>query len=118
MNRYRLLADAKTRALSMVEGYEPVKETTFHLSGESGRTALTMAVQGFVKSGQATPHDVVVSTHLGNVLTGGDKGDISVEQTEDDILALERSNFMKLVRLPDTLARVEHMLLTNKPLRN
>jgi 3-hydroxyacyl-CoA dehydrogenase len=118
MNRYRLLADAKAKALQLAEDYKAPDEVTFKLAGESGRTALSMAVQGFVKSGQATPHDVVVSTHLGNVLTGGEQGDVSVEQTEDDILDLERENFMKLVRMPDTLARVEHMLLTNKPLRN
>ena len=31
---------------------------------------------------------------------------------------LERIGFMKLIRNSDTLARIEHMLETGKPLRN
>jgi len=31
---------------------------------------------------------------------------------------LERETFMKIIRHPDSLDRVEHMLLTGKPLRN
>lgn len=118
MNRYRLLEDAKKRALSMTEGYQPVGETTFNLPGESGRVAFKMAVDGFVKLGKATPHDEVVAAHLSAVLTGGENGDVTVETSEDDLLKLERENLMTLVRHPDTLARIEHMLLTNKPLRN
>ena len=38
--------------------------------------------------------------------------------TEDDLLALERKHFMHLLKHPDTLARMEHMLTTGKPLRN
>ena len=34
------------------------------------------------------------------------------------MLELERGGFMKLVRNPGTLARIEHMLETGKPLRN
>jgi 3-hydroxyacyl-CoA dehydrogenase len=118
MNRYRLLADAKARALGMVEGYEPPAETSFRLAGKTGQIAFKMAVDGFVKTGKATPHDEVVSAHLAQVLNGGGKADITNELSEDDILELEREMFMKLVRHPDTLARVEHMLLKNKPLRN
>jgi len=38
--------------------------------------------------------------------------------TEDDILALELEAFVALVKQPGTLARLEHMLKTGKPLRN
>jgi 3-hydroxyacyl-CoA dehydrogenase len=38
--------------------------------------------------------------------------------SEDDILALERESFGRLVRNSATLARIEHMLETGKPLRN
>ena len=36
----------------------------------------------------------------------------------DDVYALERRAFMALLRQPATLARIEHMLETGKPLRN
>ena len=35
-----------------------------------------------------------------------------------EVLALERSAFMRLIRTKPSLARVEHMLETGKPLRN
>jgi len=38
--------------------------------------------------------------------------------TEKDILKLERKVFMTLARTEGTLARMEHMLDTGKPLRN
>ena len=37
---------------------------------------------------------------------------------DDDLLKLERAAFMTLIKQPATLARIEHMLETGKPLRN
>ncbi len=117
MNRDRLLADAKAKALALVEGYAPPAPPEFRLPGASGRTALDMAVKGFQARGLATDYDGVVSGMLADVLTGGD-ADLVDTLSEKDILALERKAFMKLVRDPRTQARVEHMLETGKPLRN
>jgi 3-hydroxyacyl-CoA dehydrogenase len=117
MNRDRLLADAKAKALAMVEGYEPPPPATIRVAGPGGRCALDLAVDSFRLQGKALPHDVVVSGHLAEVLTGGDR-DMTEEVTTDEMLALERAHFMALVRHPATLARVEHMLETGKPLRN
>ena len=50
------------------------------------------------------------------VLSGGDT-DITLTVDEDALLKLERESFMRLARRPETLARVEHMLTTGKPLR-
>ena len=117
MNRDRVLAAAKARALTLAEGYAPPEPATLRLPGPSGAAALDMAVDGFAKAGKATPHDRVVAGALGRVLTGGDT-DVLDELDEDALLALERSGFMALVKHPDTLARVEHMLETGRPLRN
>ena len=117
MNRDRLLADAKARALAMVEGYVPQQPAVLKLPGASGRAALGMAVQGFAALGRATPHDVVVCAELAEILTGGPADPIE-ETPEDRIYALERASFMRLIRHPATLARIEHMLDTGKPLRN
>jgi 3-hydroxyacyl-CoA dehydrogenase len=38
--------------------------------------------------------------------------------TEEAILALECEAFVELVKQPGTLARLDHMLKTGKPLRN
>lgn len=117
MNRNRLLADAKERALAMVDGYQPPEEFTYRLPGESARVAFEMAVDGFYRIGKATDYDRVVAGELARVLAGGDT-DVTEELSEDDMLEMEREGFMRLVRNEGTMARVEHMLLTGKPLRN
>ena len=117
MNRDRLLADAKAKALQLAEDYSPPEEAPLRLPGVTGRAAVEMAVRVFELQGLVTPHDRVVIDELKQVLTGGDT-DIVDEVGEDALLALERTAFMKLIRHPGTLARVEHMLDTGKPLRN
>ncbi len=117
MNRNRLLADAKRRALSMVDGYKPPEPREIVLPGPSGKVAIEQAVQGFAKLGLATRHDIVVSGELATVLTGG-RTDIIDIVKESKLLELEREGFLRLLRTPATLARIEHMLETGKPLRN
>lgn len=117
MNRDRLLFDAKAKALALVDGYTPPDPPVFRLPGESGRVALAMAAEGFHKRGMATDYDMVVSDSLATVLTGGEADLVDVV-SEQDMLALERAAFMARVRDPRTVARVETMLETGKPLRN
>jgi 3-hydroxyacyl-CoA dehydrogenase len=117
MNRDRLLADAKARALAMVEGYVAPEKSEIALPGPSGRIALEMAVDALRLKGAATPHDEVVAGQLAIVLSGG-ATDITTPVGDDDLLELERAAFMRLIKQPATLARIEHMLETGKPLRN
>ncbi|MGB0785213.1 MAG: 3-hydroxyacyl-CoA dehydrogenase/enoyl-CoA hydratase family protein [Alphaproteobacteria bacterium] len=116
-NRSRLLADAKARALGMVEGYEPPEPDVFRLPGASGRAALEMAVMDFHAKGFATDYDVELAGHLANILTGGET-DVVDEVTEQDLLDLERKAFLTLAKKTKTQDRITHMLETNKPLRN
>ena len=118
MNRDRLLADAKTTALKLSEDYHPPEPAEFCLPGSSGKVAFSMAVEGYVRSGKATQHDKVVALQVANILSGGESCDPLQPLSEDDLLQLERQNFMAIIRHPDTLDRIEHMLLTSKPLRN
>lgn len=118
MNRDRLLYDAKQKALSLVEGYTPPEAPEFRLPGAGGRTALGLAVEGFHKRGMATDYDVVVSGVLADVLTGGDEFDLVDTVSEGELLKLERDAFMGRLRDGRSVARVEHMLETGKPLRN
>lgn len=118
MNRDRLLADAKQKALGLSDGYEAPEPQEVRLPGITGKLALMMMVQGLKLSGKATKHDVVVSEELCRVLSGGDKADITRTLTEDDLLDLEFESFMRLIKHPDTIARIEHMLEVGKPLRN
>ena len=116
-NRDRLLTDAKAKALALADGYTPPEPAVVKLPGKTGRVALKMAVRGLAKTRKATPHDLVVVEHLGNVLTGGET-DATREVSEDRLSELEREALLALIRMPATIARMEHMLETGKPLRN
>ena len=117
MNRDRLLADAKAKVLKLAENYTPPKEQSISLPGPNGIAALKTALQGLKLQGKVTPHDEVVSLALAKVLTGGNT-DHTETVTEKDILKLERAMFLELAKNPATLARMEVMLDTGKPLRN
>lgn len=117
MNRDRLLADAKAKALSLVDGYKAPEPPVFHLPGASGRAALKLAAEAFHAQGKATDYDLVVSDTLAGILTGGD-ADMVDPVTEQDLLKLEHAAFMTRIHDPRTIARVEHIMTTGKPLRN
>jgi 3-hydroxyacyl-CoA dehydrogenase len=117
MNRDRLLADAKAKALALAESYRAPEKAEISLPGESARLAMRIVVDGLRLKGAATPHDDVVAGQLAVVLSGG-KTDVTETVSDDDLLKLERDAFMTLIKHPATLARLEHMLETGKPLRN
>ena len=117
MNRDRLLADAKAKALDLAENYQPAKPIVVNLPGPTGAAALKLGVIDLVHQGKATAYDAVVAEKLAEVLSGGDT-DMTLETSEDQLLALERRAFQALIREPKTLARIEHTLETGRPLRN
>jgi len=117
MNRDRLLARAKERALSMLKNYAPPEPRELQLPGPSGEAAMTLVLDDFRRAGRATDHDVTVGKKLAHVLAGG-KVDPTETLTEDKLLNLERAAIVSLLRTSPTLDRIEHMLETGKPLRN
>jgi 3-hydroxyacyl-CoA dehydrogenase len=117
MNRDRLLADAKARALALVKDYQPPKPVMLRLPGPTGAAAIGLSLDDLHKQGKASDHDLVVAGKLAEVLSGG-ATDITEETSEDQLLALERKAFQALIRTDKTLARIEHTLETGKPLRN
>ncbi len=117
MNRDRLLGDARRRALELVDGYAPPAPQQLVLPGPAGAAALRLAVHGLALTGQASPHDVVVTGHLARVLSGGE-ADPTSPVSEQAVLDLEREAIVALARTEGTLDRMEHMLMNGKPLRN
>ena len=67
--------------------------------------------------GQVTAYDVHVVDSLATVLSGGNC-DMMESLSEDDMLDLERKVFTEIVKQEGTMARLDHMLKTGKPLRN
>ena len=117
MNKNRLLADAKTKALSLSQAYKQPEPFAYQLPGKTAKVLMDMGIKAFRLIGKASEYDVVVSGHLAHILSGGDC-DLTAPITEEDILALELAAFLALVKQPGTLARLDHMLKTGKPLRN
>lgn len=117
MNRKRVLADAKKKALALAENYEAPEKQEANLPGPTAAAAFDMAVSGFVTMGRATAYDAVVSGQVARVLSGGDT-DMTETVTEKKLLQLEQEGFMTLIKNHKTLDRIEHMLTTGKPLRN
>ncbi len=114
MNRDRLLAAAKAKVLKLAPTYQVPESISLSLPGPAARVSLQMAVKGLAMVGKASPYDVEVTGKLAYILSGGDDGDC----TEDEILKMECDVFSTLIRNPKTLARIEHILETGKPLRN
>jgi len=118
MNRDRLLADAKETALRLAKRYKAPEPQELRLPGPTGVAAISLQVEGLALQGKVTRHDQVVVAELAKVVTGGEDADHIDPIGEDKLYALERQAFMRLVKTEGTLARMEHMLTTGKPLRN
>ena len=118
MNRERLLADAKARALALAPGYQPPEPGLLALSGASGRQALLNIVDSAALAGRLKPHDLVVGKALADVLSGGEGADVTRPLPEDALFALELAAFLDLVKTKATQARIRALLETGKPIRN
>ena len=117
MNKSRLLADAKNKALALSQNYVAPELIEYKLPGKTAKVLLDMSVKGFRMIGKVTSYDVEVADKLATVLTGGDC-DMMEPLSEHDMLDLEREVFTEIVKQEGTLARLDHMLKTGKPLRN
>jgi 3-hydroxyacyl-CoA dehydrogenase len=121
-DRERLLADAKTDALALAEAkdkgtWRKPASPTFRLPGPGGRLVLEQVAEGLKLQGKASEHDVVVSSHLASVLTGGNCSPLDI-LSEQDILDLEREAFVELCKFEKTQERMAALLTTGKALRN
>ncbi len=118
MNKDRLIADAKQRALGMARSnYMPPAKMKIPLPGRDGKAALAAGIWGFVGSGFISEHDAKIGNKIAHVLCGGDvaPGTLVDEQT---LLDLEREAFVSLCGEAKTQERIQHMLMKGKPLRN
>jgi len=119
MNRERLMADAKAKALQRVrEGYHmPAPRTAIPVGGESVTAALNLGVHLMWRAGRASDHDKLIGQKLAHIFGGGHLPHATTV-TEQYLLDLEREAFMSLLGERKTLERIQHTLKTGKPLRN
>ncbi len=117
MHRDHLLYEAKRTALYLAEDYTPRQPEQIYAAGRDAYAALLVGIEGFREQGFASEYDAHIARKLAWVLTGGalDEPGWVDEQV---ILDLERAATMSLFREEKTVERINHMLQTNKPLRN
>ena len=119
MNRERLMADAKARALERVrEGYHrPTPRTAIRVGGDSVSAALKLGVHLAWRAGRASDHDKLIGMKLAHIFGGGALPH-AASVSEQYLLDLEREAFLSLLGERKTLERIQHTLKTGKPLRN
>src|ERR1700722_8290869 len=119
MNRERVLADAKARALELVRGgYEPPPpRTDIPAPGENILAALKLGVHLMRQGEYITEYEVKLATKIAEVLCGGNVT-AGTPVTEQYILDLEREGFKSLCGEKKTQERIQYTLKTGKTLRN
>ena len=119
MNRERILADAKARALELVRaGYEPPQaRIDIPAPGENILAALKMGVHIMRQGEYITDHEVKIATKVAEVLCGGNVTS-GMPVSEQYILDLEREAFKSLCGEKKTQERIQYTLKTGKTLRN
>ena len=118
INTQRNIAEAKAKVLELAEGYtQPLQREDITVLGRGGLAALYAAANELRLGNYASEHDIKIAHKVAWVLCGGDlTGQQQV--SEQYLLDVEREAFLSLCGEQKTLERVQHMLQTNKPLRN
>ncbi|TXB61273.1 3-hydroxyacyl-CoA dehydrogenase/enoyl-CoA hydratase family protein [Phaeodactylibacter luteus] len=118
LNTERNIAQAKAKVLELAKGYtQPVQRQDVTVLGRTGLAALYAAANELRLGHYASAHDIKIAHKVAWVLCGGDlTGQQQV--SEQYLLDIEREAFLSLCGEQKTLERIQHMLQTNKPLRN
>ncbi|WP_405102771.1 3-hydroxyacyl-CoA dehydrogenase NAD-binding domain-containing protein [Oceanobacillus sp. FSL H7-0719] len=117
-NPDHLLYDAKQKVIALDQaGYRARTREKVPVAGNSGYAAMMLGAKSLQLSGYASEHDLKIAEKLAYVLSGGriKAGTLIDEQA---MLDLEREAFLSLIGEPKTQARMQHMLMKGKPLRN
>ncbi|MGD8664883.1 MAG: 3-hydroxyacyl-CoA dehydrogenase NAD-binding domain-containing protein [Desulfobacterales bacterium] len=117
-NRDYLIGEAKKEVLKMVdEGYAPPLKRKIKVLGQAAQGMVNAEVSNMLSGKFISEYDAFLAKKIAYVISGGDVRD-NAKVDEDVILTLEREVFMDLLKEEKTLARIDHMLTTGKPLRN
>lgn len=119
MNRSRLIADAKAKAIELADaGYtQPVKRSDIRVLGKQGLGIVYAGANTMYSGHYISEHDKKISEKLGYALCGGDLS-APTEVTEQYLLDLEREVFLSLCGERKTLERIQSIVTKGKPLRN
>ena len=117
-NRDYLIGEAKKEVLKLVdEGYAPPVKRKIRVFGEAGQGMVNAELFNMKEAGFISDYDMFLAKRIAYVISGGEVRTGS-EVDEETILSLEREAFVDFWKEEKTVARVDHLLKTGKPLRN
>ena len=117
-NRDYLIGEAKKEVLNMVsEGYAPPVKRPIPVFGQAAQGMINAELFNMSSAQFVTEHDAFLARRIASVLSGGEVRSNALVD-EQVILTLERQAFIDFLKEEKTLARIDHMLKTGKPLRN
>ncbi len=117
-NRDNLIGEAKKEVLKMVDdAYAPPMKKPVRVMGNAAQGMINAELFNMLNGKFMSEHDAFLAKRIAFVMSGGDvnKG---TEVSEEAILKLERDAFVDFAKEEKTVARIDHMLKTGKPLRN
>lgn len=117
-NRDYLIGEAKKEVLKMVDdGYAPPVKRPIKVAGTAAQGMIDSELFNMQSAKFVSKYDVFLAKRIAFVISGGDvRPNSSID--EEVILNLEREAFVDFWKQEKTVARVDHMLTTGKPLRN
>jgi len=117
-NRDNLIGEAKKEVLKMVDdGYVPPTKQSIIVMGNAGQGMVNAEIFNMLNGKFISDHDAFLAKRIAYVMSGGDVN-VGSAVDEDTILKLEREAFVDFCKEEKTIARIDHMLKTGKPLRN
>ena len=117
-NRDYLIGEAKKDVQKMVdEGYAPPPKRKIKVLGQAAQGMVNAEISNMLNGKFISEYDAFLAKKIAYVISGGDVRD-NAQIEEDVILTLEREAFIALLKEEKTLARIDHLLATGKPLRN
>ncbi|PID78466.1 MAG: 3-hydroxyacyl-CoA dehydrogenase [Gammaproteobacteria bacterium] len=117
-NRDLLIGEAKKEALNMADaGWTPPMKTALPVVGVDGLAMINAELYNMLNGMFLSEYDAFLAKRIGYVIAGGDVK-YGTKLYEEQVLKLERDAFVDFCKEEKTLARIDHILKTNKPLRN
>ncbi|WP_028353614.1 3-hydroxyacyl-CoA dehydrogenase/enoyl-CoA hydratase family protein [Bordetella petrii] len=95
----------------------PPRPRAVPVAGRTGIANFDMVLVNMREGGMISAHDYRVAHAAAVALCGGEV-EAGTRVDEEWLLAVERREFVALLRTPETQARIRHTLETGKPLRN
>ena len=113
----RHLLEYSARAAATAGYVPPQRLQGVPVAGRNGIANFEMVLVNMREGGMISAHDYRVARSAAVALCGGEV-ETGSKVDEEWLLAVERKEFVALLRTPETQARIRHTLDTGKPLRN